>query len=576
MRRRWGGPLAALFWAKLRQSRHAIASVRRESRLKVALVSVSTLLLWSGGFWLSRRGLRWLDGIGGEILGLGRADIPLDELVLARLLSLAALALLVLLVFSNILVAYATFYRSREVAYLIHAPLGWRTIFLGRFAECVSLSSWASAFLGSPLLLAYGLHVDAPVGFYLALLLVYVPFVTLPAAAGTAVTLILVRWLPRLRERAALLLAVAVLALGGLYVLFRTRLQLPDFTGVATLPAILDLMGSGQSAFLPSQWAVDAVLAAAAGDWMTLAGRWLLLVANAAFVVFLVAELAARWFHPGWSGLIGMDRQRLKPLGKGPLAWFERALSPLPEPLRSLLVKDIKLFWRDPAQWTQFVLFFGVLILYAANLRSTSPALDPELWQSLITLLNLVVSMLILATLTTRFIFPLISLEGRRFWILGLAPLTLRQVVRQKLLLSVGLTSTFTVALITLTSLRLGLDAGAMWLSLYGIGAANLALSGLAVGLGALYPNFREDNPSRIVSGLGGTLTFILSMVFVVLMGSVLTVLLQWPFLSRVGGWTWPYEQVLAIGVVVVAVLSGVTCLLPLRLGLRHLQRADF
>ena len=31
-------------------------------------------------------------------------------------------------------------------------------------------------------------------------------------------------------------------------------------------------------------------------------------------------------------------------------------------------------------------------------------------------------------------------------------------------------------------------------------------LNALAVGLGAVYPNFREDNPSKIVSGFGGTL----------------------------------------------------------------------
>ena len=39
-------PLTALFWAKLRIARHWIASVRRESRLKVAFVSVSAVFLW--------------------------------------------------------------------------------------------------------------------------------------------------------------------------------------------------------------------------------------------------------------------------------------------------------------------------------------------------------------------------------------------------------------------------------------------------------------------------------------------------------------------------------------------------
>ena len=44
-------------------------------------------------------------------------------------------------------------------------------------------------------------------------------------------------------------------------------------------------------------------------------------------------------------------------------------------------------------------------------------------------------------------------------------------------------------------------------------------LNGLAVGLGALYPNFKEDNPSKIVSSFGGTFCLVLSFLYIV--GSV-------------------------------------------------------
>ena len=40
----------------------------------------------------------------------------------------------------------------------------------------------------------------------------------------------------------------------------------------------------------------------------------------------------------------------------------------------------------------------------------------------MVSFLNLSVVGLLLSTFTTRFIFPMISLEGRRFWILGLLP----------------------------------------------------------------------------------------------------------------------------------------------------------
>ncbi len=42
-----------------------------------------------------------------------------------------------------------------------------------------------------------------------------------------------------------------------------------------------------------------------------------------------------------------------------------------------------------------------------------------------------------------------------------------------------------------------------------------LGLSGIAVGLGAWLPNLREQSPSRIAAGFGGTLTLVLSTLYI-------------------------------------------------------------
>ena len=44
-------------------------------------------------------------------------------------------------------------------------------------------------------------------------------------------------------------------------------------------------------------------------------------------------------------------------------------------------------------------------------------------WVNMVSFLNVSVVGLLFSTFTTRFIFPMISLEGRRFWILGLLPI---------------------------------------------------------------------------------------------------------------------------------------------------------
>ena len=444
--------------------------MRRESTLKVAFVSISALGLWLGILQLSRLGFGFFEGFGSQVLGAG--GLNLSDLVMARLLSVFALALFVLLIFSNVLIAYSTLYRSEEVAYLVHSPISVATFFLGRFYECVTFSSWASAFLGSPMMLAYGFETGAPPVFYLALLAFYIPFVTIPAALGAIVAIVAVRLLARWRR--GLWLALAGLVTFALFGFFRGELAVPRFAETPSLQAVIATLGPAQSPFLPSTWAARGVLGAADGVTGGCLFHLLLLLSNALFLVWLATLAAERWFRAGWYSLADGDGRSRTRRG-GILGHLDALLRPLPQPTRSLVAKDLKLFWRDPAQWSQFVLFFGIMALYVANLRGAASFAGQESWRAWGTLLNLGAAMLILASLTTRFIYPLISLEGRRFWILGLSPVTLRQIMWQKFWLSVGSTSVFTVGLAVLSAIKLDLDRTAFSLSIAGIETLELA-----------------------------------------------------------------------------------------------------
>jgi ABC-2 type transport system permease protein len=181
---------------------------------------------------------------------------------------------------------------------------------------------------------------------------------------------------------------------------------------------------------------------------------------------------------------------------------------------------------------------------------------------------------LIVATLTSRFVFPLISLEGRRIWILGLAPLTFRQLIWQKFWLSVSLTSFFTVGLAVLSGFMLRLEPLHFGLTVYSILVANLGLSGLAVGLGALYPTFTEDNPARIVSGMGGTLNLLTSVGFVVCVVTIQVLALQWRALGLYQG-TGQFVTAMIAAVVAITCLGIVSTWIPMRLGLRNLNRLE-
>src|SRR5579872_2554478 len=94
-------------------------------------------------------------------------------------------------------------------------------------------------------------------------------------------------------------------------------------------------------------------------------------------------------------------------------------------------------------------------------------------------------------------------------------------------------------------------------------------LNGLAAGLGVLYPNFKETNPTKIVSGFGGTFCLVLS--FLYILGVVLVLGLGSAEMAVEA-----HSQLLAAasiaGFVLLSLLIG---WLPLRLGLRRLRHFE-
>src|SRR5262249_61454977 len=136
-------------------------------------------------------------------------------------------------------------------------------------------------------------------------------------------------------------------------------------------------------------------------------------------------------------------------------ALFHRLFFFLPRPIRLLMLKDLRTFRRDPAQWSQFLIFFGLLAFYFLSIPRLGYGVQSPSWRNLVRFLNLSVTALILSTFTSRFIFPLLSLEGRNFWVLGLLPLKREAILWGKFAFASGISLVSTEALVILSDLML-------------------------------------------------------------------------------------------------------------------------
>ena len=102
----------------------------------------------------------------------------------------------------------------------------------------------------------------------------------------------------------------------------------------------------------------------------------------------------------------------------------------------------------------------------------------------------------------------------------------------------------------------------------------SFSLSGLSAGLGTIYPNFKEDNPARIVSGLGGTLNIILSMIYIGMVIAIEALPLHFYMQGEAGRFINQWDMLVLL--LSVFVLSLITVLVPLKLGSRVLKDMEF
>jgi len=243
------------------------------------------------------------------------------------------------------------------------------------------------------------------------------------------------------------------------------------------------------------------------------------------------------------------------------------SLIPRLEPdVRAMVVKDFRMFWRDTAQWAQSLMLFGLLTVYIFNLRHFSQQLSNPFWIHLVSFLNLGACSLNLATLTTRFVYPQFSLEGKRLWVVGMAPLGLVKVVKVKYWLANSTSLVVTLGLIAMSCYMLDMPLSRTLFFAAAIAVMTVTLTGLAVGLGALYPNFKEDNPSKIVSGFGGTFCLVLS--FLYILGSVILLAAATPWARSESGSLARTTTYLGV----FTLLSFCLGWLPLKLGLRKVK----
>ena len=469
--------------------------------------AAGTLAFWAGIFAVCIYFLRMFLGV--EMFG---------PLLLRKALSMLLMSFSAMLLFSNVITALSSFFLSDDMQLVQSLPISPRRVFYYRFFDTMLGSSWMILIFGLPVLLAFGIVYGGGPAYYVLALAGLLAYLLPPAALGVAVACVLVRAFSATRIKEILGL-VAALGVSTLLLLLRALRpeRLVDPESFQTLAEFFAVVRTPDASWLPSTWLTALIMDAlgqGASDVRLSAA--LLFVASPALVVAARWLVAPMWFD-AWTAAQSAPRKTAsRALWVGRVIDF--ATRPLSPTWRALLRKDLRLFLRETGQWTQGAMLLGLVAIYLYSVRSLPLDQIPmktTVLQNAIAFLNVGVAGAVLAAIAVRFNFTAISREGRAFWLLHASPVGAWRYVLSKFVMGLVPTLVLGEALVVTTNAMLHVEPFYAYLAAGTIALLSFAVTGLAIGLGALYPDFKADNAARMASGPGAILFMVVALSFV-------------------------------------------------------------
>lgn len=426
------------------------------------------------------------------------------QALLERLFGLIFLISYSMIFMSSMINGLSTFYLSASLPFLHTLPIRRSQILAIKFAENWSTSCYLMLFFLFVFFLSYAhsFHLGWPQRGT-GLLVVFL-FTVPPVAMGSAMVTLLIRFFPVRRIHQVVTLMGGVF-LGALVIAVRMmkpeRLLYPansdDFQKLIkdlTIPS---------AHHLPSTWASDAIIYGNSAPLLSL----LAFTAGSLAVMALVLKLC----YPK-AFIFSQESRSLR----NSRATIRKRRFRASGKLRSLVRKDLILFLRDATQWSQLLLLAALIVVYLINIKNLAVQLPMVRW--VVSFINLGLAGFVLSALSVRFLFPSVSIEGRAFWVVKTMPVSLRTLLWSKFLIYFPPFLLFTEMLVFFSNRILEVPDFFMLISMANIFGVSFALTGLAIGIGALLPNFKSDNPAQIAVGPGGVLYMLISFVYISVM----------------------------------------------------------
>ena len=231
--------------------------------------------------------------------------------------------------------------------------------------------------------------------------------------------------------------------------------------------------------------------------------------------------VASRFYYRSWLVSLDVQSKAQKYYDPSHRHFMDfRSHSIFPSQIEVLIKKEFIAFFRETSQWIHFVVMVvltGLFAVSVSNINLKWRIMDVQL---LTYLVMFVFGGFMVSSLTLRFVFPMIGLEGQSFWALRSSPIKESRIFIIKFILGFALVLpiaeyiaiTSNIPFINKTELRSVL----LWFGAFNAFWISLTMVSCNLGFGGFFANYLERNPIRAASTQGATLTFLATLIYLI------------------------------------------------------------
>lgn len=429
----------------------------------------------------------------------------------------------------NIVVSFSTLYKSNEVNFLITKPISFTKLFLIKFLDNFFYSSTTLLLIIFSVLVGYAVYFQLNWTFYpISLFLLILPFMFIAGSLGAIILLIILKLSYRFGTKKVLLSIVVIYFAGVISFYFISNpiyLIQKVFDYYPNINQYFGFLENSTVKYLPNYWVADSLYWISEDKFSRAIPFIYANVTTSMFVFALAIFAAKRWYYQTWLTSLNISSDlRLKSKLNNKFLRFDKASS-LNSFDESIFKREFWLFFREPSQWGHFLIMIFLITIFVSSISGVNNVIVNAYNEYLKTIIYLVITLFnvfLIASLSLRFVFPLISLEGETLWKIRSAPINFNHLLLKRL--AIYFTIIFLVGQTISFFSNKNFPEQLSIVAQINIAIISISLVSMNFGMGGIFANFKEKNAIRLASSQGASITFLFTLFYLILLIAIMFV----------------------------------------------------